>query len=60
LPRATGLAAALRESLGIESALIRGTDGVFDVAVDGAIVFSKHETGRFPSHDEILRLVRSS
>ncbi|MGH7338120.1 MAG: Rdx family protein [Myxococcota bacterium] len=49
----------MRESLGIESTLIRGTDGVFDVAVDGEIVFSKHETGRFPSHDEIIRSARA-
>ena len=37
--------------------LIRGTDGIFDVAVDGEVVFSKHEAGRFPSHDEIIKLL---
>ena len=49
----------MREELGIESALIRGTDGVFDVVADGAVVFSKHDAGRFPSHDEILAALRS-
>jgi selT/selW/selH-like putative selenoprotein len=34
--------------------LIRGSDGIFDVAVDGEIIFSKHDAGRFPSHDEII------
>jgi hypothetical protein len=28
---------------------------VFDVVVDGRKIFSKHDTGRFPAEDEILR-----
>jgi predicted Rdx family selenoprotein len=48
----------LRESLGIESTLIRGTDGVFDVVADGTLVFSKDAAGRFPSHDEIIAALR--
>jgi len=39
---------------------VRGTDGVFDVVADGALVFSKHETGRFPSHAEIIAALRSA
>jgi selT/selW/selH-like putative selenoprotein len=35
--------------------IIRGDGGVFDVVVDGALVFSKHATDRFPETDEILR-----
>jgi selT/selW/selH-like putative selenoprotein len=50
----------LREEFGVEPALIRGTDGVFDVVADGALVFSKHEAGRFPTHDEIIAALRSS
>jgi selT/selW/selH-like putative selenoprotein len=33
---------------------VKGRGGVFDVAVDGQRIFSKHQTGRFPTHDEIL------
>jgi hypothetical protein len=33
---------------------VRGDDGIFDVAVDGAVIFSKHEVGRFPTDDEVL------
>jgi predicted Rdx family selenoprotein len=50
----------LREELGIESALIRGTDGVFDVVADGALMFSKHDAGRFPSHAEIIAALRNA
>jgi selT/selW/selH-like putative selenoprotein len=34
--------------------LIEGGGGIFDVVVDGQKIYSKHETGRFPEHDEIL------
>ena len=32
----------------------KGSSGVFDVRVDGKLIFSKHEEGRFPEEDEIL------
>jgi selT/selW/selH-like putative selenoprotein len=38
--------------------LVKGRGGVFDVAVDGRLVFSKHAAGRFPEPDEILALLR--
>jgi hypothetical protein len=30
------------------------------VVADGALVFSKHETGRFPTHGEIITALRSA
>ncbi len=39
--------------------LIPGGGGVFDVRLDGELVFSKHETGRFPNLGEIADAVRS-
>ena len=35
--------------------LIKGGSGVFDVVVDGKKIYSKHETGRFPEHEEVLK-----
>ena len=52
-PEAAGLAEELRNSLGVESELTPGSNGIFDVIVDGKTVFSKYETGRFPDTDEI-------
>jgi selT/selW/selH-like putative selenoprotein len=46
--------AAIREANGVEPALVRGDDGIFDVEVDGRLVFSKREAGRFPDPEEIL------
>lgn len=34
--------------------LKKGRGGVFDVRVDGNVIFSKHRAGRFPEHKEIL------
>jgi selenoprotein W-related protein len=34
--------------------LIAGRGGIFDVEVDGEMIFSKHEQGRFPEDNEIL------
>ena len=48
------MAATLSKKLGVEAELIQGNKGIFDVVVDGDLIYSKHETGRFPEHDEIL------
>ena len=43
----------------METELIEGSGGVFDVAVDGDLVFSKHDEGnRFPTNDEIVEIIR--
>ena len=34
--------------------LVQGDRGIFDVEVDGDVVFSKHMEGRFPENDEVL------
>ena len=37
----------------MEAKLVPGHRGIFDVIVDGEIVFSRYEVGRFPIHGEI-------
>ena len=32
--------------------------GIFDVEVDGALIFSKYQVGRFPEEGEIAQLIR--
>jgi selT/selW/selH-like putative selenoprotein len=39
---------------GIQAQDVPGGKGQFDVLRDGELIFSKHETGRFPEHDEIV------
>jgi selenoprotein W-related protein len=51
------LAAAISDAIGVEAELIKGKNGVFDVAVNDGLVFSKHKAGRFPENDEILNML---
>ena len=41
-----------------ELTLITGSKGVFDVTVDGEVLFSKHATGRHAKPGEVLQLFR--
>ena len=54
MPQASSLAAAIERHTGVEPLLIEGGGGVFDVAVDGKLIFSKHAVGRFPDSEEVL------
>jgi predicted Rdx family selenoprotein len=45
---------------GFEAEALAGGKGQFDVLADGAMVFSKHETGRFPEDGEILEGLRAA
>ncbi len=52
------MAAELREGVAIEAKLIEGGGGIFDVTVNGKLVYSKGQTGRFPEPGEVLALVK--
>ena len=39
--------------------IITATQGKFEVRIDGETVFSKLETGRFPSNEEIKEAVKA-
>ena len=43
----------------LEVELVRGGGGVFDVSVDGKVLFSKHKLGRFPAPGEILSMLQA-
>ena len=50
--------AELKKSHGAAVELDRGGGGVFDVFVDGDLVYSKADTGRFPNAGEVTELIR--
>ncbi|MBL6760254.1 MAG: Rdx family protein [Ilumatobacteraceae bacterium] len=41
-----------------ELTLVTGSAGVFDVVVDGEVIYSKHSTGRHAEPGEVLALFR--
>ena len=54
------MAATIKGETGVESELVGGGGGIFDVVVDGDMIFSKHEADRFPEPDEILAKLRNA
>ena len=39
--------------------IIEGSGGVFDVTVEGKLIFSKKKTDRFPEENEVYDLISS-
>jgi len=52
------LAEAIEKEIGIKSKLVRSRGGVFEVEVDGKLIFSKKKEYRFPQNDEIINLLK--
>ena len=54
------MAAELTEAFpGIEIKLIPGSGGIFEVTVDGAVVFSKKRAGPHAQAGEVVEVVRA-
>jgi len=53
------LAAEIDEKLGENVELIKGKDGVFEVSLDGQLIYSKRATGRFPEPGEVENEIRA-
>lgn len=51
------MAADLKQKFGVESVLKPGHGGVFDVFVDGKLIYSKKETKRFPNPGEVDAII---
>ncbi|NOT07804.1 MAG: SelT/SelW/SelH family protein [Gemmatimonadales bacterium] len=47
-----------REFPGVEILMTPSSGGVFDVTVDGALVFSKRQAGRHANPGEVVELTR--
>jgi selenoprotein W-related protein len=44
----------LQDKYGAEVELVPGAGGVFEITVDGKLMFSKKQTGRFPTDEEVI------
>ena len=55
--RAASLAAEITRELGIDTMTTPGARSQFDVVVDGRLVYSKQDKGRFPEDGEVVRLL---
>jgi selenoprotein W-related protein len=48
----------LQKEINAEIELVAGGGGVFDISVDGKMIFSKFEQGRFPQPEEIIKSIK--
>ena len=55
---ATRVAAEVQAAYGVAATLVRDKGGVFQVRKDGALVYDKATTHRFPEEGEVARLLR--
>ncbi|MCA9244906.1 MAG: Rdx family protein [Phycisphaerales bacterium] len=53
------MADAIESEYGVTPELISGRGGVFDVKCDDKMVYSKHDTGRFPEHSEVIEALKA-
>jgi selT/selW/selH-like putative selenoprotein len=44
----------LEAKYGAEVELVPGVAGIFDIMVDGRLRYSKKQTGRFPTDEEVI------
>ena len=44
----------LVQRYGADVELVPGVGGVFEITVDGRLMFSKKQTGRFPTDEEVI------
>jgi selT/selW/selH-like putative selenoprotein len=51
------LADEIQEKFEIPTRLIKGSRGDFEVRLDGELLFSKHESDRFPEPGEVSALL---
>jgi selenoprotein W-related protein len=62
LPNAAGLAARILEEWEHEIGaveVVTGAGGIFDVHLDGELVFTKSMLGRYPEPDDVVPLLRN-
>ena len=47
----------MKKNLGADILLVADSNGIFDVSLDGNMIYSKSEQGRFPQPGEIVKLI---
>ena len=53
------MAAAIKQALGVEPRLVKGANGIFDLTVDGTLLFSKNRDRGFPDNAEVVAALQS-
>ena len=55
------MAAELKANIDVEAELVAGSGGVFDVLVDGQVVYSKQSSGnKFPQNEALVQQIKKN
>ncbi|TMQ73590.1 MAG: SelT/SelW/SelH family protein [Candidatus Eisenbacteria bacterium] len=57
MPRATSLAAEIKKARGLDATFIKGSGGQLEIVLDGQLIFSKKQAGRWPELNEVLEKI---
>lgn len=53
------MAAELKANMDVDAELVPGSGGVFDILVDGQVVYSKQSAGNnFPQNDTLIEQIK--
>ena len=55
--RAVSLAANVKQYFGLEMQLIKSSGGVFEIKLDGQLIYSKKQTGEFPEEMDVVNQI---
>ncbi len=58
LPKATSLVDEIKNHMQIKEELVASGGGVFEVKVDGDLIYSKKQTGQFPDEGKIVEMLK--
>ena len=47
----------MKKNFDLDIELVAGSNGIFDISLDGKMIYSKSEQGRFPQAGEIIKLI---
>ncbi len=47
----------MKKNFEVDIELVAGSNGIFDVSLDGKMIYSKSEQRRFPQPAEIIKLI---
>ena len=60
-PQAVSLADELKKGLTEANVeIVEGSGGVFEVTLNGSLIFSKKDTDRFPNEGEVLKSIKET
>ena len=57
--RAARLAEKIKHSTGADTLLSKSAGGVFEVSIDGQLIYSKKAVGVFPQDDDIIAMLKN-